>query len=126
MAVPNPTSVTLLPPGKDGCPSCATEHRPDLPHNAQSLYYQMRFKGLRGRWPTWADAVAHCAPGMKEAWKAELQKMGAWTEPAVGVAPIADPPAESLHQAVDMSTAAKVTTVRVKTARRTKKPAGGQ
>jgi hypothetical protein len=89
----------LLPPAPGTCPICAVNHRPEEPHNQQSLYYQYRFYGVRGRWPTWADAVAHCAPQMRERWERELRASGKWTEPADGQ-PIADPPAESIHQPI--------------------------
>ena len=90
--------MMLLPPAEGKCPVCAVEHAPELPHNAQSLYYQYRFYGVRGRWPTWADAVAHCEPELREAWKQELISRGAWTEPEGD--PIADPPAESINQPI--------------------------
>jgi hypothetical protein len=63
------------------------------------MYYQMRFYGVRGRWPTWADAVAHCAPNMRAHWKRALTRKGAWSEPKDGE-PIADPPAESIRQPI--------------------------
>lgn len=91
--------MMLLPPPPDKCPVCAHDHEPDWPHNAQSLYYLYRFYGLRGRWPTWADAIAHCDGPMREHWERELRARGAWTEPDDGQ-PIADPPAESLNQPV--------------------------
>lgn len=89
----------LLPPKPGTCPICATEHKPEMPHNAQSLYYQYRFYAIRGRWPTWADAVAHCGDQMRAHCERELRARGAWTEPTDGE-PIADPPAESVHQPV--------------------------
>lgn len=91
--------MMLLPPKQDTCPICATAHEPDQPHNAQSLYYQYRFYGVRGRWPTWADAVAHCPACIKEYWVIELKRAGAWSEPDDGE-PIADPPGESVNQPV--------------------------
>lgn len=94
------TQMSLLPPSEDGCPICATKHPPAMPHNAQSMYYQYRFFGVRGRWPTWADAVAHCEDHVREWWEAELRRQGAWTEPDGD--PIADPPAESFHQLVEI------------------------
>lgn len=45
-------TVMLMPPGPGVCPECAHKHEPELPHNAQSMYYQMAFKQKRGRWPT--------------------------------------------------------------------------
>ena len=91
--------MMLLPPKPGTCPICAHDHPPDYPHNCQSIYYQMRFYGVRGRWPTWADAIAHCVPELQEMWKHELGKRGAWTEPEDGE-PIADPPAESFTQTI--------------------------
>lgn len=97
-----PMKGKLLPPSPDGCPVCATKHEPNLPHNQQSLYYQMRFKGLHGRWPTWADAGAHCEPSMVAMWKQELTKRGIeWTSPAEGE-PIAEPPANFKHEVVEV------------------------
>lgn len=88
--------MMLLPPKEGSCPICATEHKPEMPHNQQSLYYQYRFYGIRGRWPTWADALAHCRDDVK------LRLLDEWSEPEDGN-PIADPPAESVHQVVDIS-----------------------
>lgn len=93
--------MMLLPPRKGTCPACAVQHAPDLPHDCRSLYYQYRFFGLRGRWPTWADASAHCSELVVRASRDALQKLGiAWTEPPEGVAVIADPPHDSLRQPV--------------------------
>lgn len=50
---------TLLPAAPGACQTCATEHPPNAPHNLQSLYYGVRFKGLHGRDPTWFDCFAH-------------------------------------------------------------------
>jgi hypothetical protein len=93
------SSMMLLPPTAGTCPACAVKHPPEMPHNAQSMYYQYRFYGLRGRWPTWADALAHCSDAMREQWEAGLREKGAWSEPADGE-PIADPPAETINQTV--------------------------
>lgn len=92
--------MMLLPPPKDACPVCAVRHEDHMPHNALSMYYLYRFYGLRGRWPTWADALAHCTPEMQAAWKQQLLDLDEWTEPDPGVETIADPPAESLNQPV--------------------------
>ncbi len=91
--------MMLLPPPPGTCPTCAVKHGTTEPHNAQSMYYQYRFYYTRGRWPTWADAIAHCSPEVRGFWERALRERGAWTEPADG-SPIADPPAESLRQAV--------------------------
>lgn len=73
-------SWQLLPPAADACQTCG--HRPahgaDEPHNAQSLYYQYSFYAEHARWPTWRDAVAHCSQPVRDAWEAELRKLGVW------------------------------------------------
>lgn len=66
----------LLSPAPDKCQECAVAHRPEDPHNQQSLFYQYRFYGQHGRWPTWADALAHCDARMRESWTTELRKRG--------------------------------------------------
>ena len=68
--------LMLVPPAPDVCQECATPHDADLPHNRDSLSYQMRFHALHGRWPTWADALAHCDGAMRADWTAELTKLG--------------------------------------------------
>lgn len=96
--------MLLLPPAKDTCPICAEKHLPEQPHNALSLYYQYRFYGIRDRWPTWADAMAHCSEQMQTYWRGALKAAGHWTEPTHGE-PIADPIEESFHQPIgDLST----------------------
>ena len=60
--------MTLMKPHPDACQVCAREHEPHLPHDQQSLYYQMAFHAQNGRYPTWADAMAHCAPEVKRRW----------------------------------------------------------
>lgn len=72
---------TLLPPPEGACSICAHNHKPDEPHNAQSLYYQTVFNAKRGRPATWADAIAHCPAETQAKWKQVLQQMGKWTEP---------------------------------------------
>ena len=91
--------MMLIPPAPGTCPICAVNHKPELPHDWQSIYYHYRFYAVRGRWPTWADAVAHCAPNVRAHWERELRKIGKWREPADGDR-IADPPAESIHQPI--------------------------
>lgn len=90
--------MMLLPPAESRCCICATAHRDDDPHNAASLYYQYRFRANHGRWPTWADAIAHCTPRVRSSWKQAL--LSSWTEPPAGQDPIADPPHESLRRIV--------------------------
>ena len=72
----------LIPPHADACPVCAHRpaHREDEPHNLQSLYYQYAFYGEHGRWPTWADAMAHCSEDIRRTWETLLRERGAWNE----------------------------------------------
>lgn len=72
----------ILPPGNPAaCKTCGREHPAEQPHDAQHLHYQYAFYGEHGRWPTWKDAVAHCADDVKEHWERELRRAGAWSEP---------------------------------------------
>lgn len=83
----------LLPPPKDACQECAVKHDPRQPHNAQSMFYLYRFYSKRGRWPTWKDALDHCASQVQADWERILRKEGAWTEPkseAPDVCPMED------------------------------------
>jgi hypothetical protein len=73
--------VHMLPPPPDCCQECAVKHDPLQPHNKDSMYYQYHFANKEGRWPTWADAMAHCQPHVRAVWKAELEKRGMWSEP---------------------------------------------
>lgn len=85
---PAPARLMLLPPAEGKCRICAVEHEPNEPHNAQSLFYGMRFKMRYGRDGTWADAIAHCTYDVQEHWERELRAANAWTEPPQGVTPI--------------------------------------
>ncbi len=66
------------PPGT--CPECAVKHAPTEPHNQQSLAYQYDFFGKNGRWPTWKDAMAHCAPDVQQRWTEALATKGVKVE----------------------------------------------
>lgn len=68
--------LTLLPVKEGVCQECGTDHRAESPHNQQSLYWQCAFYGQHGRWPTWADAMAHCDDQTKQLWTQELAKLG--------------------------------------------------
>jgi len=68
----------LLPPKPGVCQECAVDHKPGEPHNPGSMYYQYKFHGEHGRWPTWKDAIAHCEPELREALKEELILMQVW------------------------------------------------
>ena len=67
-------TLTLLPPSPDVCQTCASDHEPEEPHNQRSLFYQYSFMAEHGRWPVWADALAHCSEEMREMWIVELRK----------------------------------------------------
>lgn len=69
-------AMTLLPAKEGTCPECAVAHDPKIPHNPDSLYYQMRFHGQHQRWPTWEDAMAHCSPDVKAATRKVLKERG--------------------------------------------------
>lgn len=51
--------VFMLPPSKGNCLVCARNHKADEPHDADSMYYQVKFTDAHGRAPTWYDACAH-------------------------------------------------------------------
>lgn len=78
----------VLPPPQDCCQICAAKHSDDQPHNAQSLFYQTIFSSMIGRAATWADAVAHCSPTIRERWTVELKRRGYWSEPPPGEQPV--------------------------------------
>ncbi len=84
-------SMTLLPPPEGHCIKCARRHHPGTAHDAQSLYYQVRFRLQHGRDGTWADAVAHCSEVVRQLWEQGLRKRNAWSEPPQGVDVIAEP-----------------------------------
>jgi len=69
-------NFTLLPPAPGHCPVCAVAHEPEQPHNSDSLFYQLNFYHEHNRWPTWADAMAHCTPETKAAWVKGLAERG--------------------------------------------------
>ena len=58
------------------CPECGRAHAEEMPHDQQSLAYQYKFYDQHGRWPTWADAMAHCMPEIKDLWAASLKEKG--------------------------------------------------
>lgn len=76
----------LLPAKPGTCPKCAVKHEDSQPHNQQSLYWQYYFYADYGRWPTWADAMAHCDEQTKSFWVSELAKHGIIVESAKLVA----------------------------------------
>lgn len=62
------------------CQMCGTAHAPEMPHNQQSLTYQYKFYDQHGRFPSWADAMAHCADDVKAYWKQQLEARGVRVE----------------------------------------------
>lgn len=68
------TMFGATPPGT--CPMCAVAHDPAQPHNRDSLAYQYKFYDEHGRWPTWADAMAHCTSEIKAYWREALEQRG--------------------------------------------------
>lgn len=58
------------------CLECAAAHKPELPHNKDSLYYQYKFYNAHGRWPTWKDAMDHCSEDVKTTWIDALKLAG--------------------------------------------------
>ena len=68
--------MILMKPHPDACQVCARQHEAHLPHDQQSLYYQMTFHAQHGRYPTWGDAMAHCHPNVQRIWTKGLRQHG--------------------------------------------------
>lgn len=69
--------MTMLGNVPEGtCQECAVKHDPEQPHNRDSLAYQYKFYDQHGRWPTWADAMAHCPEEIKKHWTQALRERG--------------------------------------------------
>ena len=75
---PKEATWTLMPidTRNGGCSQCGIVHEPDQPHDNQSLPYQYSFYAEHDRWPTWADAMAHCTPEVQEQWTTALRSRG--------------------------------------------------
>lgn len=58
------------------CSQCGVLHEPDAPHNRDTTAYQYTFYAEHDRWPTWVDAMAHCAPEVQSAWAEKLREHG--------------------------------------------------
>lgn len=65
----------LLPGPPGTCEWCHTKHDAGDPHNKDSDSYQVKFQTIRGRAPTWSDAMAHCSDETKALWKRELVRL---------------------------------------------------
>lgn len=88
---PITAKMMLLPPLEGHCRICAVKHEPHVPHNAQSLFYRVRFQARYGRAGTWADAISHTSEQVQQLFIRGLREKNAYTEPPEGVAPIAEP-----------------------------------
>lgn len=66
----------LLPPAPDKCQICAVKHKPEQPHNHDSIFYQVNFHMKHKRSATWHDAMEHCSPEVKSLWLGELKLKG--------------------------------------------------
>jgi len=60
----------------DYCPVCGKRHEKEWPHYRNSLGYQYKFYDEHGRWPSWADAMAHCPEPVKNYCKDVLSVLG--------------------------------------------------
>lgn len=69
-------TMFLLPAREGTCETCATKHEPDIPHNAQSIFYQMRFQLEHKRSPDWRDAMEHCSEDVRTLWTDHLGRLG--------------------------------------------------
>lgn len=67
----------ILPPAPGKCPVCAeNRHGGEMPHNRDSLFYQIQFARVHGRAPTWADAAAECSQEVRAILKNLLVEKG--------------------------------------------------
>lgn len=75
-SAPQAMVMSIMPPRRGLCQTCATKHDPAAPHNAQSLYYRLTFAQQHGRTPNWIDATDHCSEAMRAAWITALANVG--------------------------------------------------
>ena len=68
--------IKVKAPRPGACRICAAIHAPGMPHDRDSLYYQNRFYKRNKRFPTWADAMAHCSEAVKTETIAMLAERG--------------------------------------------------
>lgn len=74
--------MMLLPAKAGTCAYCATAHGKNDPHNFQSVFYGMRFRGTFGRDVTHADCVAHLPKATQELYRTAMKTFDlTWTEP---------------------------------------------
>lgn len=76
------TEFHIIPPKLEpgACTECGRIHEPTEPHDQTRLLYQYAFFSEHHRWPTWADACAHCSPEVQAHWKKILTELGKWSE----------------------------------------------
>lgn len=60
------SEIQVIPPKPGACLVCGAYHPRELPHNRDSIYYQILFRQKHGRYPTWDDAANHCTDEIKE------------------------------------------------------------
>ena len=72
----NMEEVKVIPPVPGACPICATVHKPEQPHDRDSLYYQNYFRRKYRRIPTWNDAMSHCSDSVKKSFTEKLARRG--------------------------------------------------
>jgi len=75
---PKQATWTLLPVDTraGACSQCGRDHDPDQPHDKMTLAYKYAFYAEHDRWPTWADAMAHCTPEVQAQWRDALRGHG--------------------------------------------------
>lgn len=76
--------IRIKPPGPHACRICATVHRPEYPHDRDSLYYQNWFYRRHKRFPTWFDAMAHCSEKIRAEYTETLARRGIVVEKGGG------------------------------------------
>ncbi len=86
-----PASVMMLPPPEGCCRICGVDHKPNAPHNAETVFYETRFSLRYKRRGTWADAIAHVPEPERTRLEKKIKALNAWTEPPAGMKPIAEP-----------------------------------
>jgi hypothetical protein len=70
-------NLILLPPREGSRQLCGWTHDPAIPHDPNSIHYQIWFIMKYGRKPTWYDAIDHCTRETRELWLTNLRERGA-------------------------------------------------
>lgn len=68
--------IRLCAPGPGKCRVCAGVHDPGQPHDRDSFFYKHWFYRRHRRFPSWADAMAHCDDAVKAEAAAKLRRRG--------------------------------------------------